>query len=748
MVVNAITKSGTNVFAGTLSSYFRDDAFSAADFLQKRVVPYSDQQIVATFGGPIRLDKIHFFTNYEYEREPQTVTFESPYPSFNIDLSGARRQHTGVGKVDYEFTPRSRLAARYAKYYQLIPNQQTGGATLHPSAAQDIRRQSDQIWATHTNMISNRAVNQIKGGFSAFNWALLPHVRWAGGGPFGGPSILGGGTVRVDFSSYSIGTASNSPQDISEYMSMVRDDLTFSFERAGRHDVKLGGEYFRWQGHWKEWCNRCNGVLRINAAPPANIEQLFPVWNDSSTWNLAALSPLVVNYQQSVGNHSMDNQRHVWATWVQDDWKATPRLTLNLGVRYDLDIGVLGETIELRPFLTGDRPSDIDNIAPRLGFAFKVNNETVIRGGYGKFFTQLESDAAHQSRLWTQTTIPLTLNDGRADFASNPFNGPAPTYDRVMTRACDVNPIAGCFRREITIEIPAPFTQIGYSHQASIGVQRQVSETTAFEANYVWTGGRKEEVNYNMNLSYNPATGANYPFTDVSRRPFPNWGVVLGEFMTGRSNYHGLETSLTRRFADRWQAHATYTLSGFWDSPGDPMQVLPGESGYATSQALGFPLAPDLGEDYALAASDQRHRATFNGIWDLGYGVQVSGLYFFGSGERFSTNWGGDLRNLGTNSRGPTAWGIGRLRRDGTITPRNNLVGDPIHRVDLRAQKRFDLPGRAAIEGLVEVFNVFNYENYGAYVTSESNARYGQPSFNGNVVYRPRTAQLGFRVVF
>jgi hypothetical protein len=75
-------------------------------------------------------------------------------------------------------------------------------------------------------------------------------------------------------------------------------------------------------------------------------------------------------------------------------------------------------------------------------------------------------------------------------------------------------------------------------------------------------------------------------------------------------------------------------------------------------------------------------------------------------------------------------------------------VGDPIHRVDLRFQRRFSLGGARAIDGIIEVFNVFNHANYGSYTTQQSNNRFGQPSQNNNVAYQPRTAQLGFRFAF
>ena len=146
--------------------------------------------------------------------------------------------------------------------------------------------------------------------------------------------------------------------------------------------------------------------------------------------------------------------------------------------------------------------------------------------------------------------------------------------------------------------------------------------------------------------------------------------------------------------------------------------------------------------EYGFSVGDQRHRAVFNGIWDLPMKFQVSGLYFFGSGERFATSYGTDLRNLGTTS------GERRLRPDGTIVPRNDFVGKAIHRVDLRVQRRFPLGGRVGVDGILELFNAFNHANYGSYTTQEVSRSYGTPSQNANVAYAPRMLQLGFRLAF
>src|SRR5688572_24301428 len=570
MMANAITKSGTNTFGGTVSGFFRSDRFNAADFIQQRVLPYSNQQVSATFGGPILRDRAHFFAQYEAEREPRTVTFSSPFPSFNLDQYATNRQTKGVTRVDAQFSPQTHFSARYQKYYFDQPFGGTGGATSHPSTARRERRYSDQLFGTFTQVLGNRAVNEIKSGFALYDYTRDSHVRWMGG-CFPDAPVDCGGSDTVSFRGYSVGSAVGQHQYQDNYS--VRDDFAVSFAKAGRHDVKIGGEYIN-QPTVIDWCAQCTGAIEANSGPiPANIEQLFPVWDDASTWNLAALSPITVRVRRAVSNTDFHYEvpQHLMAGWLQDDWRVAPRLTLNLGVRYDAQIGVHSEDVVLLPWLDGKVPHDLNNIAPRLGVAWSMDDRTVVRGGYGVFYTQVSTDEAHQSALYTVSAVAERLNDGRADFAADPFNGPVPSFEEVLATACDVTGIRpGCLRRELTSEINHPWRKGSYSHQASIGVQRQIGATMAFEANYVFTGGRGEENPVNVNLSYDPVTGVNYPFRDVNRRPFPEWGVVNLGFLEGYSNYHGLETSFTKRFSGRWQASGTYTLAGFWDGTPPP----------------------------------------------------------------------------------------------------------------------------------------------------------------------------------
>ena len=773
MVVNAITKSGTNTNAGTLSGYFRDDSLIAKDFIEHRVLPYSNQQFSSTYGGPIVRDKIHFFGSYGYELEPQTYAYNSPYRSFNVDQEFTGRTHQILGRLDYQFTPRTRLTVRGSVFKSLF--YMGGGAIEHPSFGGTRAQMAPQFIGAFTHVLSNRTVNELRVSGTSFHQENQPAVRWKGG-PFPyHPSLLGT-SVTVLLRGYQIG---NNTIDVIQRTQSIRDDVTMSREWGGRHNLKLGGEYYRFVNKFAS-CFRCMGVIDARGGPvPANIESLFPVWNDASTWNLEALAPITrwVFHAVSDVDQKFDVLRHVAAGWAQDDWRIGNELTLNLGVRYDVDSNGHNEKLRFLPWLPGDQPHDTNDVAPRVGVNFRVDDNTVLRGGYGLFFAFAPNDGVQQTLGYMTRFESQLFNDGRPDFVPNWFGpgpsgegewgGPKPTQAAALEQACDVNTALfeswrargfrgnpPCVLRALVQEITYPGRQTPYSHQASAGIQRQIGSDISFEANYVYTGGRLEETPLNANLSYNPATGANYPFSDVSRRPFPQWGQVNFEMLEGWSNYHGGDFTLTKRFSHRWQATGTYTLSYFRDARPIRDQWYLGDNGLVARRPIGFAVAPDMGGEYGPAgrqviqgfgqAGDQRHRATVNGVWVLGAGFQVSGIYFFGSGERRWVDTGVDRRDEGGTSNTSEF----RLRADGSILPRNSLVGDPIHKVDLRLQKRVPLVGRLAVDGILEVFNVFNHANYGTYVVNESNANFGQPAFSANQQYFPRMLQLGFRATF
>jgi len=800
MMVNAITKSGTNTFTGTFGGYFRRDSWNAEDFIQKKVLPYKDTQVSGTFGGPIVKDRVHFFGNYEYERNPNTFTFGGPNgpfptagPNINLNLQSKNTLQQGGAKVDVQINPQNRLTGRYSHYKFDQPIQNVNSLnTTNPSNATANNRFVDQYFGTYTSVLTNNTINEIKGGLASNYYTLEPIAGWGTTGsrrpPATAPILVGvtsgreieGGQPGITFAGYTVGPPTNTPQRTGEHNFQFRDDFTTAYDLGGRHDVKLGGDFIKYtmsQG----WCNVCDGLFTSTQRAPANLEQLIPNWQDASTWNWTAMSPLFRDYNVTIGNMSYSVHRQIYAAWYQDDWKMGDKLTLNMGLRYDLDHGAQGEFVKFAPWLSGKRPTDKNNLAPRVGFAYQVNEKSVIRGGWGLFFTELEDDALHQSYILTQNTNITLPNNGRADFGLNPFGGPKPTYEQILARRCDIVGLPfnspNCFPQSIRngSEIPVGDHPVSYSHMVSIGIQRELAANTGLDSNFVFTGGRSEERRQNTNSTINPATGAVYPATgprtDLAHLPFPSWGPIAGEIMNGRSNYYGWENTFTKRFSNRWQANATYTLSWFKDDGGigaitGPYIVTLDPAADITTKLTKYTgtVAPDMGPLYQLAATDQRHRVTFNGIWDVGAGVQLSGLYFFGSGQRYGTSWGSDLRNTGganygiLTPAGTTAASLaalcgcdvkGQVYNGEFLLDRAQLVGDPIHRIDMRLQKRISLGGRRNIDGIVEVFNLFNHANYGSYTTTFSNAvKYGKPSFNTATAYQPRIVQLGFHLAF
>jgi carboxypeptidase family protein len=746
--VNLVTKSGTNRYTGSFRSNFRDDRFNAPDPVLDRVTPFQNQQYASTFGGPILRDRLHFFAYHEYEREPKEETWRTPYAGFNVSLEGTSRKKIGGTRIDYQLSPQTRLMFRLNVAKTATPF--GVGDTNHPAGTSRGWENADQAAVQLTNVISNRTLNELMVGHAGFLFGEENLTQWsnhwlAAGSPFGSITT---GSPRITFTNFTIGGNAGAPRYRVQDLYQVRNSLTTSYDARGRHDVKIGGELFLHQ-HYTNNCTQCMGIIDARGgAAPANIETLLPDAFNADTWNLAAISPLVRRYTLGILKSRRDVIRIPgYAAWMQDDWHMNDKLTLNLGVRYDLLWNMFQNQEEFLPFMESGRPQNTTNIQPRLGFTYQWDTQTVVRGGIGKYYGEMVQ-TTYPSEAKTVAVVEV-LNDGRPDFAANPFNGPAPTYEQALQRYCAAPEQAASFaawrargftgnapcllRGNGELKQPPPYN-INSSWQSSIGFQRQVGSVSAVEVDYIFTKSRDEGwQQQNSNIRFNPATGVNYPFSDRSLLPYPEFGVVAMTVQNGRSTYHALQTAFTKRMSNRWQASATYTLGGLWDALGRPLQGVPG----TTPVLVDFELAPDLDGEYGLSTTDLRHRAVLSGIWEVGRGFQMSGTHYTAIGERAETIYGGDLRNLGSSSTF-----IQRLRPDGTIVPRNSFTQPARNRTNLRVQQRVPLPRQASLDLIAEAFNVFNSPNW-TISTQENNALYGKRTAG-----QFRTMQLGFRVLF
>ena len=761
VVLNAITKSGTNTASGSFGSYFRHDSMIAKDFVADRVLPYQDQQYSGTIGGPIQRDRIHFFANFEYEREPQTFIYNTPFSYFNRDVLSTHTEKKAGARGDFQFTPRNRLSVRWNLFKLRLPRNQTetGGPDRTPSSSAGYDADMDNVFGTLTQVLGNRGVNEFKVGFAGFGEDATCFTSFTTDVARRNEIQGGCGGPAIQFTDFDAGMRSTWPEIQQQYSTSVRNDLTFSF---GNHAVKMGGE-FLYQTFPNIRCVLCNGRLDARGGDIEDVvggiqENMFPDLFDATTWNLQALSPIARKWTQvfevpGTRGYSTLTKRQIWGTYVQDDWTVSERLTLNLGVRYDLELGAFANSAEILPFLPGNRANDSDNIGPRVGFAYSLDDRTVLRGGYGLYFASTSNP--HRNWFLSQTVFAEILNDGRADFASNPWNGPEPTDAEIQALLCsDVfeELVAGCVSRSNSggSAFYGPGYKMPYSHQPAIGLQRQLADTMAIEIDYYYQGFRGNRNDQMINWTFDPSTGANYPFTDKSKRPFAGWGALLNSIGGTRTNLHSVTTAFTKRFSDGWQASGNYTWSHMGDAYPPPTS---GSVFDSSGRAIGYGSVPfttrrDLGGEYSLAVDDQRHRAVANGIWDMGSGFQLSGLYVFGSGKRADSSYGGDVTQAGVRTSA-------RLRPDGTIVDRNTFVGDVYHRLDVRFQKRFSLGDRVTFDGLVELFNAFNHANFERYRTDERGnvragiaANSGRPRQSTRVGFLPRILQLGVRLAF
>jgi hypothetical protein len=748
--VNAITKSGTNTPAGSFGGYFRDDKFNAADFIQKKVLPYSDQQLTATYGGPIKKDRIHYFVNYEYERSPYTRPYTTPYPAFNINLQGTYTEKKGGGRLDIQFSPKTHFVYRQnlERSWDPYDARWAGGSTIHPSSPSSVPKTANDITARLTRVLNASAVNEVAYSWGRYWWQTNPVVNWPNH-----PQAAAGfshGTPRILLRGFTIGQAhTRSPQDLTDGGPSVRDDLSFSFVGGGRHDVKTGAEYIH-SNSPIFLCINCGGTLDAQGGPiPSNIESLFPVYNDVSSWQLNALAPITRFYQLAVGDFHVVSPIHSFATWMQDDW-TRGKLTMNLGVRYDYINGTWAEDRPFDPWVPV-RPVDKNNIQPRLGFAYSINDRTVARGGWG-LFAGGAINSSHAYRVDSQVANIQVNYDGRPDFPLNPFNGPIPTYAQAVATSNQRSPF---------LTLPSINSNLPYTNQANVGVQRQIGTAMSLATDFVYTKSKDVVGIMDVNLAYNPATGANYPFTDLTRRPVKGWGAVNQNIVqpNGPESY-ALQMELNKRMANHWQLSATYLLQFAYEYQYAPINRDKGCQYALTNPSPGvftcdapITLNPLLIDEKYLTG-DQRNRTTVNGIWELPAGFQLSGLYFFADNGKTTPTSGVDVLGMGASTTASTSANTGitgsanRLRANGTLVPRNSFDRTNLHRVDMRIQKRFKLNGRMTVDGIAEVFNLFNHANYNAFVSNEAAANFGRPQYDSNIAFQPRTMQFGFRTTF
>ena len=739
--VQAISKSGTNDVHGSAYGYFRDDKWNSADFVAKRVLPYQNQQTGASLGGPIKKDKLHFFGSYEYEREPGTVFFAPVnLPSLRDSAADKQVNHSALGRVDQDWTSNSHLSYRYSFWRFDRPNDKQAE---HPTQSASRTRKADNFLVSWSHVRSSSMVEELRVGYNTFGWtngvALGDLVTQSP------PGWTGVGTPSFNFINGTIGPPQNFPQEFNQKQFTARYDLTWN--KAG-HEMKIGAEFLGWKDSG-EWHLGERGVFNFRGNP-ADLERRFP-GNDPTQWDITGLDTFATNFLQNTGNWNVDIPRPTYAVWFGDNWRVSDQLTINYGVRYDLDQGATDppdtkNTTVFAPFngpLFKDNIRDNNNISPRAGFAWNVGggNKLVVRGGTGLYYGSVVSNVTFsQQSFGNRIIVNSFANDNQPGWFLNPT--------RQFTAAQIASGAVPQAPRVIAHDFKFPVTW-----QSAIGFQRQVTDVLGFEMDLTHWREYNRTRGVDINLVVDPATG--YPAQ--GRVADPTWGPIIWIESGGKADFLSLANGISRRYANNFQAGLTYTYT-FFANDNQPA------NGFGPN--ADNPL--DIGGDGQWARSQefQRHTLRLNGIWAPGWGLTFSGAYQFGSGNYYQTTVGGNpygksraalgLANrlyVGANPLVVNTTLAGD-RYDGPTTlnsgdrvPRNALKGDAIHKVDARATKAFKI-NNVSLQAVAEVFNVFNHENYGSYNAVVSSPTFGAPQQNIGNAFRPRTGQLAIRVSF
>jgi hypothetical protein len=528
--------------------------------------------------------------------------------------------------------------------------------------------------------------------------------------------------------------------------------------------------------------------LRGNHAVKAGIDLMGPMNNEfmdvpatrgalrfRNTFTGNAMADYLLGYvaDLQLSNVFVTNQRHsAQMFFVQDDWKVNSRLSLNLGLRYDY----MTPALEANNAMTNFNPAgtgslifatdgsllqrslvnpDRNNFAPRAGVVYKLDDNTILRGGYGMFYNLFDRVGSEDQLslnlpgLVNKTTPTATAATGPIFFLQQGF--PAG-----FLNAPNLDPAAGQLKavrlRAVDQNDPNTMTQ-----QASFGVQRELPGSMVLSADFVYTRTSDLATLVNLNQPLPNAAGNNA----LGPLPYPNFGFVEWRADNGRAAYKGLDLGLEKRFARGYAFGFAYTIGKSEDNASEQL---------TTQGSNAFPQnSRDFEPWYGPSDYDVRHRFSANFVWALPLGNNViardwtlSGIYTAHTGHPFTVTQSNNnvglnmtgLPNVSGDTDGPKTVDQWFNKAAFSTVPsgtfgneeRNRLYGPGFQNVDMTVQRALKFGPRLAATLRLDIFNVFNTVNFGI-----PNKDIATPSTFGTITglaSDPRTMQLAIRFAF
>jgi hypothetical protein len=686
--ISVVTKSGTNTPRGDLYGYLRDDALNAPNALSGTKLPMHQKQYGASMGGPVVRNRTFYFANVEQRRLDQTGL--TTISEANVDTVNARLAQAGypgspittgnypnpvdstnlLAKIDHQATSRAQFSVRYSLYDVRSPNSRGAGALNAPSASSGLDNLDQSIAFSNTVTLSDRTVSETRVQFAQGDLKALPTDPV-------GPNVSIAGVA-------SFGTLSGSPQGRFNRMVQAVSNLS---HHAGAHALRAGIDFIHND-------DRITFPRAIRGA-----------YTFSSLANFLSGTYNTSGFTQTFGDTVVTQSNPNVGVYVQDEWKVGPAVTVNAGLRYDLQFL---ETID----------TDTNNLSPRVGFAWTPTSSrgTVVRGSVGLFYDRVPLRALANALLSAGNTTDLGQLR-QIGISLSPLQAGAPLFPHILTAAVPSLTL-------VNLTTMDPNLQNAHSTQASVEVEQQVGQTGTVGIGYQYVRGDDLIIQINQNVPTCMAAG-----TNNGCRPNPNYANNNQYSSAAESNYHGLHVSLVQRPAAWGHYRVSYTLSRSMNNVGENF--------------FSSPIDPtDLAKDWGRSDDDQRHRLVVSGAVELPWAFQLGTTLQAYSSLPFNIT-------SGVTTVQGTA---GRPVVNGEFIERNAGVGSDFFSLGTRLTRTFRVTDRIEIDGIVEAFNVTNRRNS---VTRNTNFGPGAypdsplPSFGQvTAVGEPRSVQLGFRVRF
>lgn len=617
-IISTVTRSGTDEFHGQGFFFLRPSGIQAAPPVSTIRVPNQFMQMGGAVGGPLFNSRATFFFSYEATRQERGAFIQSPAPQTFV---GRFRNQIGLARVDYRFSDTHTLFLRVNGNRDTNNNANDRVSGFNqPSTAQLSMTQSAGFQLTDRTIWGNSLLNEAR--FSYTNW--IPSSTSAAEPQF---------TVVIP----NFSTTGNSTYSWIRAQSwQLADQLTL---QRGNHDFKAGFDYTRQK--IRDFSSTLFGEYRLGTTE-------------------RVVGPRT-EYTQTFGTGDIRYGQTLLSLFLQDNWRASGRLTLNLGLRYDYQS------------ITDDR----NNVAPRLGFAFDVagDGKTVVRGGAGVFYDQYYMYITRRFLLQGVNSPTATY---RLRFTDPGF----PTFPNSLAA-----PPAGATAvgRDF-IYLPGERLLNPYNLQFSLGVQRQLFNDWTLTADVLHSR--------TLRLMRVNDINAITPFNRT--RPFPTFaGIRVNKIAvienTSSSNYDALDLGLIKRFAQRFQLEAHYVYSSalnYYMFFGEPETGIPANFG--------------LSDQIERGPSDfhQRHRFVGHGLVELPFRTQLSLIATVASGLPINPLTGEDTNGDGYRVDRPAGFSRNSFR-----TPMQATF-------DASLSKRVALGEGLQLELRAEAFNLFNRSNF------------------------------------